>query len=75
MTTEQLIKEIESRYSSRRDFIAAFNAKVGKVAIKDKETELLDETRLSHQLNGRVSLSGFAQAAYTLFFNSVKPKS
>ena len=53
---------IEARYTSNRAFCVAFEQATG---VK------LDETTLSRQLSGRVALSGFALAAYRLFFDRI----
>ena len=58
-TEQDLRQAIEARYTSNRAFCVAFEQVTG---VK------LDETTLSRQLSGRIALSGFALAAYRLFF-------
>lgn len=60
MTTTALKATIEARYLSRRAFIIAFNQQAG--------FDALDETTLSRQLSGRVSLSAAWKCAYKFFF-------
>lgn len=60
MTTTTLKQTIEARYKSKRAFIVEFNDKAG--------FEALDETTLSRQLSGRVSLSAAWKCAYKFFF-------
>jgi len=62
MHKEQLKKEIEARFQSRRAFVFSFNEKAGFAA--------LDETTLSRQVSGRVGLSAAWQCAYLFFFSS-----
>lgn len=62
ITPADLRFAILARYESNRAFCVAFNKATG---VK------LDETTLSRQLSGRVALSGFALAAYRLFFDRV----
>lgn len=69
MTKETLLKEIESRFKLRRDFIIAFNEKAGKTLYKGKLIDPLDETVLSRQLKGKRELSSAWQVAYRLFFD------
>ena len=60
MTNKTLKQYIKARFPSRRAFIAAFNEAAG--------FDALEETNLSRQLAGRVSLSNGWGAAYALFF-------
>ena len=61
-TAQDLRQSIAARFISNRAFCIAFEQATG---VK------LDETTLSRQLSGRVALSGFALAAYRLFFDRI----
>jgi hypothetical protein len=63
MTGHELRQQIQSLFNTSRDFVAAFNKAAGFGA--------LDETTLSRQLSGRVSLSRGWIAAYTFFFQAM----
>ena len=60
MQIETLKSTMEARYKSKRAFIIAFNEQAG--------FDALDETTLSRQLSGRVSLSAAWKCAYKFFF-------
>jgi hypothetical protein len=64
MNKEKLKTEIETRFPSRRAFVAAFNEAAG--------FEAIDETVLSRQLSGGRSLSAAWQCAYLFFFSLAK---